>query len=165
VTDLVAGQFSGLTSYAGAVVAGAVTGGITAATGGASLLAAGAAASAGGASGNLTKQAIEIGAGDRQDLGLPELVQAGVVSGLAGGIGSRIPLPVPGITLGRNSYSAIAGATTTKLRNQTIANVSGQTIGKAIVANGVSGAPGEMLNNLGNSAYDLVESALLGARK
>jgi hypothetical protein len=154
-----------LTSYGGAVVAGAVTGGITAATGGASLLAAGAAASAGGVSGNLTKQVIEIGTGDRQDLSLTELAEAGVVSGLAGGIGSRIPLPVPGITMGRISYSAIAGATTTKLRNQTFANVSGQTIGKAIVAGGVSGAPGEVLNTLDNSAYDQVESALLDVRK
>jgi hypothetical protein len=152
-SQLAAGNFDGA-KLVGATVGGAVTGVIIAATGGASLLAVGGAAATGGLSGNLTSQGINNITGVQQGINTGDLVQATLISGIAGPIGSKIPLPLSGITAGRNSFSAIAKSTTTKLRNGTIQNISTQTFGKAIVAETVASSPSQIIGNSSNFAID-----------
>ena len=151
ISDIVTGRFSGASAYAGATVAGAVTGGVIAATGGASLIAAGGAAGLGGIAGNATTQGINIATGSQTAFSGQQMAIAGGVSAISGGLGSKIPVKIPTITSGRGSYSAVAAATATKLANRTIGSVSASTVAKAVTAETINGAPGEVLNGVINS--------------
>jgi len=171
--QLIARDFDGA-RLLGSTVGGAVTGGTIGLTGGASLLAVGGAAGLGGATGNLAKQGAGNLLGSQQGFNAGEFAQETAFSAIAGPIGAKINIPFPGVTSGRNSFSAITKSTLTKLNNGTIKNVSGSTIGKAVFAETVSDLPGQAIksgldiftdftlsNNGGNNTFNDFGSPVL----
>lgn len=65
-----------------------------------------------------------------EDISVNEIVKDTVV----GGLSSMLKPKLPGITNGRNSYSAIYNSSITKLKNSTISNVSSKTFYKSIAS-------------------------------
>jgi hypothetical protein len=119
------GDFSSASTYAGAIAGGATTGAVLGTTFNPYL-----AGAAGGAVGNATTQAIDVATGSRDNFSAGELA-FGTTVGAATGF---IPGPkVSPFNSGRNSFTAIAKSTQTKLANGTIQNVSLKTSAKIAV--------------------------------
>ena len=137
------GEFSSASTYAGAIAGGATTGAVLGTTFNPYL-----AGAAGGAVGNATTQAIDVATGKRDGFSGSELA-FGTTVGAATGF---IPGPkISPFNSGRNSFTAIAKSTQTKLANGTIQNVSlktsakiafGQTFDKALFQGSLVGAAG-----------------------
>ena len=137
IGDLIRGEVSGWNEYAGALVGGAVTGGLVTATGGASLAISAtarvaitvASGATGAASGNLFEQ----GFSDRAFSGSEFAIKTTI-----GAATSLIPAPVirvPGLNAGNGSWSHVAKTQMTKLSNGTTSSISSTTLGKIIGAN------------------------------
>ena len=156
--QIFAGDFNA-SNLIGSTIGGAVTGGTIGLTGGASLLAIGGAAGLGGATGNLAKQGTGNLLGEQQGFNTGEFVQDTAFSAIAGPIGSKVRLPFPGMTSGRNSFSSITESTFTKLNNGTISNVSAKTIGKVVVAETISDIPGQAVQGGLNFLFDTVNDS------
>ncbi len=125
-----------------------------AATGGTSLLFGAGVGALGSSSGNFVKQVVDVGFGDSSSIDFAEVGVNGLIGGISGGVASKIPIKIPGISAGRNSFTAIAKSTNTKLANDTIRNVSAQTFGKAITGNFVSEFAGDLTSSALNLGYD-----------
>jgi hypothetical protein len=75
------------------------------------------------------------------DLGNVSVAETAVDTAVGVTVGKVVgDVKVPGITSGRNSFSAVAKSNATKLRNGTISAISSQSAGKAVVAGVVGGA-------------------------
>lgn len=162
VTDLVKGELSGFSDYAGSVVGGVTTGSIAAATGGASLVAGVGAGLTGGAFGNITKQGIDIKFSGK-NFNAVDFAQSTAVGGLFGGAASKLSglIKIPGINKGRNSFDAIGKSIMTKLKNKNISllGVSAKSGMKKISADLLNGSYLDVAKELLNEGIDNVQKA------
>ena len=139
ISDLISGDLSGWEDYTGAAVGGATTGECilyAAPTTGPGAFACGA---VGSAAGNLTKQGLKNLTGKQDGINGTELVVDTVVGGGLGYLGFKYPVKIPGITSGKNSFSAITKSTVTKLKNGTINQVTKKTLAKMATSTFVEG--------------------------
>ena len=126
------GEFSSPAEYAGAITGGATTGAVLGTTFNPVL-----ASAAGGAVGSSTTQAVQTATGDRDSFSATEVA----VGTALGAVIGRIPASkLAPFNSGRNSFTAIAKSTQTKLANGTIINVSLKTSAKAVLGRNFDGA-------------------------
>lgn len=144
-------QFSSWQSYVGTAAGGFTSGVVLATTGNVAL-----AGAAGGAVENLTTGGLSMltGAeGYRKEDGYSwknlvgstvEGAATGAAAGFVFGAATKY-IKIPGITAGRGSYEAVWKQVMTKTARGQIANVTGKTLLKGIVAYGVVGLPDKIL--------------------
>ena len=141
VSDLIKGEVSGWSEYATSAL-----GGVTAAE---TLLYTGNPFLAGAAG-----AAVNSGLNRIRDWGQSERDNFGVAGfaldvGIGAAVGGFMPsAKVPGITVGRNSFVAIAKSNATKLANGTIRNVSNKSVAKAIAGKTVEELPSLLTQGL-----------------
>jgi RHS repeat-associated protein len=119
ISDAINGEFSGWGAYGGAVVGGAISGETLLYTCNPVL-----AGMAGGATGNIATQLINMGIGEQSEFNFGSLA---FDTGFGGVMGKIPGVRIPGITSGRNSYSAIFKQMNTKFWNGTISRGTTKT--------------------------------------
>ena len=144
LSDYATGHMSSWQTYSGAAAGGAA-GGLAALSGWGAI----ASGAASGGVQNLTTQGLEYATGVRE--GGFSLRRSATEFGLSigegalfGHIGGKIT--IPGVTSGRNSFSAITQQVATKYSNGTIGSVSGSTAAKTLGALGVGSIPETAFN-------------------
>ncbi len=150
IHDLIVGEPSSAGSYAGAFIGGAIAGEallyspILVPTLGAT----GAVLGTGAISsfvGGVTKQGVDISSGTQVG-GFSS--QQLAIDTLLGTATSFIPgVKLPGIGLGRNSFSAISKSNVTKLSNGTIDNISGLSVAKLFTSSFFDSSAGNLSND------------------
>ena len=139
LSDYATGHMSSWQTYSGAAVGGAA-GGLAALSG---LGAMGSGAVSGGVQ-EVTSQGLEYLSGERKSIDGTRVVGRTFEGGFFGYVGAKIA--IPGVTSGRNSFSAITQQVATKYSNGTIGSVSGSTAAKTLGALGVGSIPETAFN-------------------